>query len=586
MKKRSFFPTQLLPVTIAIMLAAGCEQTGSKEEDKFELLESFFSTVGVSTLLNSAQSNFTIKIVNARANRSRPSAVNEKQYIYMQTDKAFLVPRKKTSVIPAQSTKCLDTDYADTVETDSAGNAVYTFTANQEKSIRIYFSIGDAIPESSIEHSLQDNNMRNIRFDWVEMTLDGSPTACVNLTSLEQLGICMSLKAQHDSDDSNASTFGWNKSFNDIVAETKSTALQYDEDDPARICRIVGAQQHPELWTAASLTSALNGKSIIMTGSFNGTDKTPDHGKAGFRFTGTFTNGGADITLSGNFYESSTPLPTTMTVTGLVADAIYAADPKLCASVSHGTGANGGGYDHDQSATENDRWAKLFGLLVGGINTGLWNAEPNNLRWTSDKAYSDATTCNPYSRMIREYSNSYGDPYSDLTENVLLNLYKTKDGKQTVNTLVITLLDDGATGGYTERTPKTHMDLASLKISLPPPSLLKLTQIDYKQGGSLVGSDIIDVTSTIGIDAQFPAAIEFGTPFDMIFHFSNYTGSEVPSVTVTLPVDVFAAPDPGKIVIPSCWNVTDGLCQWNPIVYVGPYVNLVLGGILNAGNLK
>ena len=132
-----------------------------------------------------------------------------------------------------------------------------------------------------------------------------------------------------------------------------------------------------------------------------------------------------------------------MTINGLIPAAVFAAQASLC-TITHGTGANDGGYDYDQSALENNRWAKLFGNVVAGINTGLWDADANNLRWSSGKAFLDAATCNPYSKMIKESSNSYGDPYSDLTQNVQLIL-----GGQNVNTLVVTLLDDDETGGYT-----------------------------------------------------------------------------------------------------------------------------------------
>lgn len=581
MKNNLLFANML----VALTLAAGCGGQVDPETHKEEVLFSFLSGA---TMFGDSNA-ITIKVVNARKNRSTPSHVDKDQYIYMQANQPFLTPAKQQDKIPAKTTVCLDTAYADTVETVS-GNAVYTFTASQASSIRLYFSIGKTIPEASINHSATDADMHNVRFDWVEMTLDGSTTACANLTSLEQLGICMTLRARNGSDDAHAATLGWSKSFNDIVTETKvsnASAVKYDDDDPAKICRIKGASKYPDDWPAASMISTLTGKSIIMTGVFNGSDKTPDHGQAGFRFTGTFTSPGGipQIELSGNFYESSTPLPATMKIIGLSPAAVYAADVMQCDNdnISH----TGGGYTKDQGAKENDRWAKLFALLVGGINTGMWNVEPNNLRWSSAIAYPNDATCNPYSRMIREHSNSYGDPYSDLTEKVLLNLYRTSDNK-TVNTLVITLLDDAETGDHTEREAKTHMDKAFLQLSIPPSNLLKLTQIDFEQGGLIVGSDPIEA-SAAGIAAQFPCGIEFGQPVKMIFHFSDYTYPVPPYITVTLPEDVFAAPDPAKIVIPAGhpgWIATGGLCSWLPINYKGPFVNLQFSGDLKAGNYQ
>jgi len=573
----------LTSILVALTLAAGCGGQVDPETHKKEVLFSFLS----GATMFGGSNTITIKVVNARKNRSTPSHVDKDQYIYMQPNQPFLTPVKKKDMLSAQKTVCLDTAYADTVETVS-GNAVYTFTASRASSIRLYFSIGKSIPETTIVHSPTDTDMHNVRFDWVELTLDGSSTACANLTSLEQLGICMTLRARNGSDDAHASTLGWSKSFNDIVTETKvsnASAVKYNDDDPAKICRIKGASKYPDDWPAANMISTLIGKSIIMTGAFNGSDLTPDHGKAGFRFTGTFASPGGipQIELSGNFYESSTPLPATMKIVGLSPAAVYAADVMQCSEISH----TGGGYTNDQSAKENDRWAKLFALLVGGINTGMWKVEPNNLRWSSAIAYPNGDTCNPYSRMIREYSNSYGDPYSDLTEKVLLNLFETRDGK-TVDTLVITLLDDAETGDHSDREVKTHMDKAFLQLSIPPPNLLKLTQIDFEQSGSIVGSDVIEASND-GIAAQFPCGIVFGQPVKMIFHFSDYTHPILPSITVTLPEDVFAAPDPAKISIPAGhpgWVATGGLCSWLPINYTGPFVNLQFSGDLKAGNYQ
>ena len=561
--------TLAVPVAIlsAFLIVTGCDQGGSSntnKDDKLEALKEFFSTTGVAKLWKDAQYDFTIKVVNARSNKS--------QLIYLKPDKAFLKGPDGAS-IDAGQVVCLNTAYAGHAEADTSGNTVYTFTANNASAARIYFSLDDPIPTYNIEHAPDDIQMRNIRFDWVEMTQDGSPNACANITSLEQVGICMSLRAQKDSDPP-INTLGWNKSFNQLVSSTAAGALQYKTVAGGSICRIKGASKWPDDWTAANLNANLKNKSIILTGAFNGVPDGDDKNPAGFRFTGTFDNtDGTSISLSGTFWEKGGKYSATMSINGLSAASIYSANAASC-TISH----TGGNYTGDPNATGNTRWSKLFGNLVAGINAGLWAVEQNNLRWTSAEAFQDDTSCNPYSKMIKQSSNSYGDPYSDLLEKVQLIIDESK-----VNTLVITLLDDDATDGYTAPVPKTHMDLANLQMSLPPPNLLKLTQIDYEQNSSVVGTDLISASDS-GIAAQFPATVEFGVPVTLKFHFSDFVGSELPYITVTLPLDVFAAPDNSTIVFSPKWKATTGLCSWIQPNFTGPYVNLGFSGDLKASN--
>jgi hypothetical protein len=563
--------TLALPAAIfaALLILTGCNQGGpnNNEDEKLGILQEIFSMKGVAKLWNDAQYDFTIKVVNARSDKS--------QKIYMQPNKSFLKGPDGNSITAGQVV-CLNTDYAGQAVTDPSGNIVYTFTSNNASGARIYFSLDEAIPNYSVDHAPNDAQMRNIRFDWVEMTQDGSTNACANLTSLEQVGICMSLKAQKDND-APIGSLGWNKSFNQLVLSFPAIARQYKENPPylgGPICRIKGASKWPDDWPADNLNTALKNKSIILTGAFNGVLDGDDRNPAGFRFTGTFDNtDGTSITLTGTFWEKNKKYPATMSIGGLSAASIYSANAASC-TISH----TGGNYTGDAHATGNTRWSKLFGNLVAGINAGLWAVEQNNLRWTTAKAFQDDTSCNPYSKKIKQSSNSYGDPYSDLLEKVLLSI-----DERNVNTLVITMLDDDATDGYTAPEPKTHMDPANLQMSLPPPNLLKLTQIDFEQSSSVIGTDLI-AASDNGIAAQFPAEIEFGIPVKLIFHFSDFIGSELPYITVTLPVNVFAAPDPATIVFSPKWKATSGLCFWITPNFTGPYVNLGFSGDLKASN--
>ena len=182
---------------LALMVAAGCGGKGSNRgEEEDSLLDSIKNVVLLGGL-----DPVTINIVNARNNRSTESAPDPTQYVYIQPNIAFLTGPDKNPV-KAGETICLDTEYAGLETTDADGNTVYSFTTKNASGIRVYISIGTAIPDKqgtengdgqTNSHSSTQAEMKDIRFDWIELTLDGSPTACANLTSLEQLGICMSL---------------------------------------------------------------------------------------------------------------------------------------------------------------------------------------------------------------------------------------------------------------------------------------------------------------------------------------------------------------------------------------------------------
>jgi len=569
MKKPALCFRSLISLAMVAILGAGCGQTGSgsMEGDSNSLAAILLGLFGGS-------GSFTIKMVNARADRSTTALDNPTQYVYMQTNKTFL-NGPDGRMITAGEVICMDTRYK-AHRQETASETTYTFTTTQNKDLtgmRIYYSIGTALPGNS-EHAPIDPDMRNIRFDWVEMTLDGTSTACANLTSLEQLGICMTLTAKKDNDAPSA-TLGWKNKFNDLVTASPAGARLYHETS-GKIIRIQGASKYPDQWPAAQLLTGIANKPVILTGNFNGVAGAgEDNNPAAFRFTGTFNGTGTGITLSGKFYEQGGTYDATMNISGLTAEPIYAARAAGC-TITH----SGGNYTGDSGATGNSRWSKLFGNLVAGINTGLWAEEANNLRWTSAKAYTNASTCNPYSKMIKENSNSYGDPYSDLLEKVLLNLDQKK-----VNTLVITMLDDGATGGYTAPTPVTH--LSGFQMAIPyseaqQKNTIDLLSITFTQGATSKTRFPEEGGSTI----LFPAEIVFGTPVTLKLNYSNYTASTTvfPNITVTLPENVFeVAPN---LTIPANWLVKgaerDHLFEWHDRVLTNPFRTLTCSGVAKA----
>jgi hypothetical protein len=406
--------------------------------------------VAFSFFMKGTAQTLSVQIKNAR---------KDGKTVYIQPDKTFLY---KDAAMTLPLTGGSNTDLS-TLPLVSGSTDTYQLYASQNSnniSLRIYFSIGDnTLPvTTSGEHAPLDPGMDSVRFDWVEATLDGSAFACINLTSLEQLGICFTLEAKKSGKTLN--TLGWKQSLNTVKASAGTiapTSIQKYTDPntgTTSFIRVKGAHSYPSIWKPGidGIFGAVANQTITIAGYYVGSDKDPQ--ACSFNFTGTFDSTGKNITLKGTFgdiYPSAK-----MQVQNISVKTIFLAQE---ANTGCTITCSNAGSTIPRPVDNNDKWECLFNFLMTGFNTGFWAnaATRNNLNWTETAQFT-GSYYNQYSALIHNASNSYGDPYSDCVagNKVQLNLDPAR-----VDTALITILDDDSTGDYS----KTVSTISGYQVS-------------------------------------------------------------------------------------------------------------------------
>jgi hypothetical protein len=291
---------------------------------------------------------------------------------------------------------------------------------------RVYISYGAPVEEGVTFAS-------PTRFDWAEMTVTPAPEDVANLTAVDQFAIGMRLTTLGASNEEL-------ESVGDANADTVFDALQGIPGGPQSTIRDAGGNilrvLSPLHSTAYPLLGeyvrSMAGQTIALHTAFFSTPFVTTE------YSGMFQPDGS-ITLTG----TTNPLlsaPETIELEG----------SKLIEDI----------YTGDE--TPNTVEGTIRRDLLAGFSTGLWGGKYGNdaLSFCSDPienvqgkfcphgfnqpAFGDARsalsafpTCEQYAAIINQYTDVYGNPYSDASKKVAVGLDQAQ-----VKTLQLTLLPD------------------------------------------------------------------------------------------------------------------------------------------------
>lgn len=305
-------------------------------------------------------------------------------------------------------------------------------TINKLVSGRVYVSYGAPVTVSVPFDS-------PTRFDWAELTVTPLAEDVANLTAVDQFGIGMRLDTFNGTGE-HLETVG------DANSDTIFDALQQIPGGPqatirngaGEIIRVLSPLHSDAYPNLSEYVRSMSGKTITLHTAFFGTPFTTT------TYSGTFAADGS-IELHGTTNPFSAGTPETITLGGaeLIED-IY-------------TGGN----------TPNDIEGAIRRDLLSGFSTGFWGGKYGNdsLSFCSNPAtagdgdrfcpngfnqpsFGDARTgpspfptCEQYAAVINQYSDVYGNPYSDASKKVAVALDQPVDGGA-VTKLQLTILPD------------------------------------------------------------------------------------------------------------------------------------------------
>jgi hypothetical protein len=300
---------------------------------------------------------------------------------------------------------------------------------------RVYISYNNPLPTDNPGYiNPADPDVANIRYDWAEITYNpGDASSCANLTSVDQLGIPLSLKNKK------GETRGYKKSFKNIISELKILPVNPDAQSPfmgslddGSFIRVLSPLKSPKSYTFFNqYMKKLEGKTITIKDVYSGiTD--PNH-KPGtmLDYTGTVQNGGI-IFHSNNGEED----------VNLTADSL--SDQHIADCNGHFT-VNG----KEDNFGNNDYYCVLYRDFLAGANLGYWGSVSSNQDWSTIQPFAGGG--NLYAKTIYNTSNSYGFSFMDMEKRIKTLLSLDKDNAN----LTINILDDNATGGFSKVNQKT-----------------------------------------------------------------------------------------------------------------------------------
>lgn len=309
------------------------------------------------------------------------------------------------------------------------GESGLTLTINQLINGRIYVSYGTGVHEGVPFDS-------PIRFDWGELTVTPASSDVANLTAVDQFGIGMRLDTYDESSEhletvSSANSETVFQALQQIPGGSEATVR--NGGNIIRVLSPLHSDAYPDL---GDYVRSMSGSTITLHTAFFSTPFVTSE------YSGTFAADGS-ITLSGTS-DPAGQAPSAFAVPGdqLIED-IY-------------TGEN----------TPNDLEGTIRRDLLAGFSTGLWGGKYGNdaLSFCTDPmttaqgswcpngfsqpAFGDARTelspfptCEQYAAVINQYTDTYGNPYSDASKRVTVGLDQPGSGGA-VKTLRLTILPD------------------------------------------------------------------------------------------------------------------------------------------------
>ena len=305
-------------------------------------------------------------------------------------------------------------------------------TVNQLVSGRIYISYNDGVP-SSVPFSSPT------RFDWAELTVIPSTSDVANLTAVDQFGIGMRLET-YDGGGAKLEEIGTANSNTVFAALAeipggKAATIRNGAGKPLRVLSPI----HTSYPGLGKYVKSMSGKKVTLNTAFFGQPFTASS------YSGKFAADGS-ITLTG-----------TTNPAGIAPAKLSFSGADLIRDIE--TGGN----------TPNNLSGAIYRDLLAGFSTGMWGGKygydarnfcsnavttaqgtwcPNGF---NKPAFGDARsklesypTCEQYAAVINQFSDSYGNPYSDAAKKTTVSLNQPATGG-TVSKLKLTILPDEGT---------------------------------------------------------------------------------------------------------------------------------------------
>lgn len=293
------------------------------------------------------------------------------------------------------------------------------------------------------------------RFDWAELTVTPAAEDVANLTAVDQFAIGMRLDTYDESG-------GHLETVGDANSDTIFDALQQipggpqatirdGEGNVIRVLSPLHSSAYPDL---GEYVRSMSGKTVTLHTAFFGTPFTTT------TYSGTFAADGS-IALHGTTNPLSSAPETIELDGGELIEDIY-------------TGAN----------TPNDIEGAIRRDLLSGFSAGFWDGRYGNdaLSFCSSPAtasdgdqycpngfnqpsFGDARaelspfpTCEQYAAVINQYTDVYGNPYSDASKKVAVGLDQPFDGGPVTKLRLTILPDSGDAMPATSGNPSCGAD--------------------------------------------------------------------------------------------------------------------------------
>lgn len=295
---------------------------------------------------------------------------------------------------------------------------------------RIYIAYGSGVTEATTFAS-------PTRFDWAELTVTPSSFDVANLTAVDQFGIGMRLDTFDSSDQHLEAVASAN-------SNTVFAALQNIPGGPqatlrgadGEIVRVLSPNKTSVYPSLAPYVQSMAGKTISLHTAFFGSPFTTS------TYSGTFAADGS-IQLHG----TTNPI-------AKAAPVLNFSGPQLIEDIY--TGGN----------TPNNLEGAIYRDLLAGFSAGFWDGKYGNdaLDFCTEPVttgqgtwcpngfdqpgFGEAktglqpfATCEQYAAVINQYSDAYGNPYSDAAKKVTVSLDQPGSGGD-VDTLQLTIQPD------------------------------------------------------------------------------------------------------------------------------------------------
>lgn len=304
----------------------------------------------------------------------------------------------------------------------------------------------------------------NTRFDWVELTYTGDINDKANLTAVNQLGIPMKLETQ-DNSGNTIQSIGYKDSFNTLINKLKtknSKAFVYGSS--GEFIRVLAPNTdniQGKSWSTINnynnYLNTIKSKTITIKGSYYG-DPVQHYPAVDYDYNATFASNILTLTEnSGSHTKGTIKLDVAK-----LPDAITNCDIDF--TVSGGNQKPGAG---TQKVGTNSVYSAIIRDFFVGFNVGFYGCTKlpsgcyDSSKWLSTASNGERVPIpgtifnnssgdyNYYAKIVNQSTNAYSFPFQDYLGSVFVSLYADPSKPRKVETLLITILEDTETGGFT-----------------------------------------------------------------------------------------------------------------------------------------